>query len=128
METDKKFTVRARVSSFRHALRGLWLFITTTHNAWIHCTLFLFAVVLGFALHITKTEWMFLILAAGFVFVSEAFNTAIEIDIDLTSPEYHPFARNTKDVVAGAVFLSALTAFVVGILIFGPYLLQSRLF
>lgn len=49
---------------------------------------------------------MFLVVAGGFVLVAEAFNTALEIDIDLTSPEYHPYARDTKDVAAGAVLLS----------------------
>ena len=31
--------------------------------------------------------------------IREIFNTAIEIDIDLTSPEYHPFARDTKTLL-----------------------------
>ena len=67
---------------------------------------------------------MMLIFASGLVFMAEAFNTAIEIDIDLTSPEYHPFARDTKDVAAGAVLIAALTAAVIGVFIFGPYLLK----
>ena len=53
--------------------------------------------------------------------MSEAFNTAIEIDIDLTSPEFHPYAKDTKDVAAGAVLISAIIAIVVGIHIFLPY-------
>jgi diacylglycerol kinase len=50
----------------------------------------------------------------------EAINTAIEIDIDLTSPEYHPFARDTKDVAAAAVLLSAVTVVIIGLIIFLP--------
>ena len=66
---------------------------------------------------------MFLVLAAGMVLAAEAFNTAIEIDIDLTSPEFHPYARDTKDVAAGAVLIAASTAFVIGMVVFGPHLL-----
>lgn len=68
---------------------------------------------------------MFLVLAAGLVLASEAFNTAIEVDINLTSPEYHPYARDTKDIAAGAVLISALTAGVVGVFIFGHYLVST---
>lgn len=66
---------------------------------------------------------MMLILASGLVLVAEAFNTAIEIDMDLTSPDHHPYARDTKDVAAGAVLIAAVVAAVVGILVFGPYVI-----
>jgi diacylglycerol kinase len=62
-----------------------------------------------------------LVFAGGFVLVAEAFNTAIEIDIDLTSPEYHPYAKDTKDVAAGAVLIAACTAALIGLIIFVPY-------
>ena len=87
-------------------------------------TIFVIAVIAGFYFNISRIEWMMLIFASGLVFMAEAFNTAIEIDIDLTSPEYHPFARDTKDVAAGAVLIAALTAAVIGVFIFGPYLLK----
>ena len=79
-------------------------------------------IALGFYFHIAKIEWFMLILAAGFVLTAEAFNTAIEIDIDLTSPDYHPYARDTKDVAAGAVLISAITALIIGVMIFGHYI------
>jgi diacylglycerol kinase len=123
IDTKEEFSFLKRAQSFTHAGRGLVLFFKTTHNAWIH--LFVFAVALGCGLFfgVTLQEWMILVFAGGFVLVSEAFNTAIEIDVDLTSPEYHPYARDTKDVAAAAVLISAVTAFVLGLLIFVPYIL-----
>ncbi len=118
---DEKFSLIKRIRSFIYAGRGIKIFFKSTHNSWIHVTLCIIAIILGFYFHITQTEWMMLVLASGLVFVSEAFNTAIEIDIDLTSPEYHPFAKNAKDVAAGAVLISAITALVIGVLIFGHY-------
>lgn len=121
-ENKKIFSIIKRAQSFAHAGRGIWIFVKSTHNAWVHIVILVLAVLLGIYLKITHIEWIFLTLAGGFVLVSEAFNTAIEVDMDLTSPEYHPFARDTKDISAGAVLISACTALIVGILIFGHYL------
>lgn len=120
--SEKHFSPLERVRSFAHAGRGLSLFIRTTHNVRIHITIFLTAIIFGFFLSISLVEWMFLVLAGGFVFAAEAFNTAIEIDMNLTSPKYHPFAKDTKDMAAGAVLISAITAVVIGLFIFIPHL------
>ena len=123
IDTPEEFSILKRAKSFSYAGRGFLLFLKTTHNAWVHCVFLLCAIVLGFYFGITRIEWMFLTLTAGFVLAAEAFNTAIEIDIDLTSPEYHPYARDTKDVAAGAVLISAVTATIIGVFIFLPYVL-----
>lgn len=119
-----RFSLLRRAKSFTHAGRGIWIFIKTTHNAWLHLVIFASAIILGIYFKITHIEWIVLILTGGFVLSAEAFNTAIEIDINLTSPEYHPFARDTKDVAAGAVLISSIIAGIVGILIFGRYFLE----
>ncbi len=123
LDTPAEFSLVKRAKSFSHAGRGLYVFIKTTPNAWIHILILVTAISLGLYLEITKIEWVLLVLASGLVLVSEAFNTAIEIDINLTSPGYHPYAKDTKDVAAGAVLLSALTALMIGLFIFGPYIL-----
>ncbi len=123
MESPKEreaFSVVKRAKSFTHAFRGIKVFISSTHNSWIHIILALIAVILGIFFCITSTEWMILVISIGFVFCAEAFNTAIEFDIDLTSPQYHPYARDTKDVAAGAVLISAVTSIIIGSIIFLP--------
>ena len=127
MADDKRverFSIVKRAKSFTHAGRGLWVFLRTTHNAWVHLAILALAVVMGLYFRISYIDWMLLTFAAGFVLMAEAFNTAIEIDIDLTSPEFHPYARDTKDVAAAAVLISAITAVIIGISIFGHYLLH----
>ncbi len=121
-DTEKRFSVVKRAESFTHAGRGLWLFFKSTHNAWIHVSIFVGAVFSGLYVGIDRIEWMMLFLASGLVFAAEAFNTAIEIDMDLTSPDYHPYARDTKNVAAGAVLISAITAAIIGLFIFIPHL------
>lgn len=117
---NERFSIVARIKSATHAWRGIGILIKTTHNFWGHIFFGILAIYLGYILNISNIEWIFLIFAIGFVLVAEAFNTAFEIDIDLTSPEYHPYAKDTKDVAAGAVLLAILTALVIGMFIFLP--------
>jgi undecaprenol kinase len=108
---------------FFNAFRGMYVVYKTTRHFWIHIIAATLVIFLGFYFHISSLEWIALVFAIGFVIVSETFNTAIEIDIDLTSPEYHPYARDTKDVAAAAVLLSVFVAVIVGLIIFLPRLL-----
>lgn len=105
---------------FLNAFRGLYIVSKTTRHLFVHIASALISIVFGFYFAISSLEWIALTFAIGFVFVAEALNTAIEIDIDLTSPEYHPYARDTKDVAAAAVLLSVFTAIIVGLIIFLP--------
>ena len=122
IDTKEEFSILKRAKSFTHAGRGVTLFLKTTHNTWIEIAIFLITVVLGVYFGITHIEWMILVLTGGFVLTAEAFNTAIEIDINLTSPEFHPYAKDTKDVAAGAVLISSVMAVIVGLFLFIPYI------
>lgn len=117
----KKFSFLRRAESFEHAGRGLYILLRSTHNLWVEITIFILVVLAGLFFCITKIEWLLILIVSGMVFVSEAFNTAIEIDIDLTSPTFHPYAKDTKDVAAGAVLISTIFATTVGTVIFWPY-------
>ncbi|OGI86055.1 hypothetical protein A3A01_01485 [Candidatus Nomurabacteria bacterium RIFCSPLOWO2_01_FULL_39_17] len=98
----------------------MYIFGKTTKHLFVHLFAALLVVFLGFYFRISGIEWMLIVFAIGLVLISEAFNTAIEIDIDLTSPEYHPYARDTKDVSASAVLLAVFVAIIVGLIIFLP--------
>jgi diacylglycerol kinase len=108
---------------FLNAFRGMYVVGKTTRHFFIHITVALVVIISAFCFHVSSIEWMMLVFAIGFVIVSEVFNTAIEIDIDLTSPEYHPYARDTKDVAAAAVLLSVFVAVIIGLIIFLPKIL-----
>lgn len=122
LSEKKRFSIIARLRSTNHAWRGLGVVFKTTHNAWVHLFFAALAIFLGFLLEISSLEWVAIIFVIGLVFIVEIINTALEIDIDLTSPEYHPYAKDIKDVAAGAVALSVIIAGIVGLLIFGPKL------
>ncbi len=121
---NKRFSIVARLKSFSHAGRGLYVFIKSTHNAWVHIFIAALVTVAGLFFGISSLEWVLLVIMFAIVLSAEAFNTAIEIDIDLTSPDFHPYAKDTKDVAAAAVLITAIAACIVGILIFYPYTCQ----
>jgi len=120
MKENKRFSIVARIKSATHAWRGLNIVFKTTHNAWLQIFFAILAIYLGYVLNIAQYEWLALIFAIGIVIITETINTAIEVDIDLTSPQYHPYARDTKDIAAGAVLLAVFLSLVVGSIIFLP--------
>jgi len=124
LSEKKRFSIVARIKSTTHAWRGIGIFLKTTHNLWVHIFFAILAVYLGFVLKISSVEWGLIIFAIGLVIIVEAFNTAFEIDIDLTSPNYHPYARDTKDVAAGAVSIAVIVAGIVGLIVFLPKILN----
>lgn len=118
----QSFSFRARGSSIRYAYEGLLAFFTNEHNAIVHLffTIVVFAAAIFF--RVAGIELLVLILATGFVWVAEIFNTAIEAAMDHLAPEKHPRVKFIKDVSAAAVLVSAATAIVVGSFIFIPKL------
>jgi diacylglycerol kinase len=113
-----------RLQSFQHAFAGIWYTLRTQRNAQIHVGTGVCIVVLGLLLRIRLTEWATLALTMGFVIVSEMLNTSIEAAMDHATTEFHPQIKIVKDVAAGAVLVSAVTAVAVGLLILGPPLLE----
>lgn len=117
---EKNSSLFPRLKNSNHAWRGFFVLLKTSPNTLWLGLFGLLAIYLGFILKISSVEWVLILLTIGLVLVTEAINTAIEIDIDLTSPEYHPYARDTKDVAAGAVLISTFIASIVGLIIFLP--------
>ena len=115
--------LKKRIKSFKFAFAGITHFVKSEPNVIIHLIAAVLAVCAGFFFAINSMEWCFVIFAIGLVLSAEAFNTAIEYLTDLASPDYHELAGKTKDVAAAAVLLSAITAAIVGLIIFLPKIL-----
>lgn len=74
-------------------------------------------------LKVTPLEFALLALSILAVLCAEMFNTAIEAVVDLVSPDYHPLAKTAKDTAAGAVFITACGAAIMGYLILAKYVM-----
>ena len=120
----KNFSLKGRLQSFQYAISGLGLMIRSQHNAWLHALATAAVIALGFLFQIARNDWCWLVLALVAVWTAEAMNTALEFLADVASPEFHPLVEKAKDVAAGAVLLSAIGSVIVGLLVFGPYLVD----
>ena len=112
------------LKSFYYAFQGIKVNILTERNLAIHFCVMLLVIVCGFTFKISTTEWLICILLFGFVITLELMNTAIETAIDICKPEINPKAKLAKDTAAGAVLVVAIVAVVVGIIIFGPKIIN----
>lgn len=113
-----------RVESFRSAFSGIWHTFKTQRNAQIHLLIAGLILILGLILNLTLTEWAILALTTGFVLATELLNTVAEAVMDYVTTDFSPQIKIIKDVAAGAVLISAITAVIVGVLILGPPLLK----
>ena len=112
--------IRSRLKSITHAFGGWWYVIRTQQNAWIHALATVLVVLVGIWLKVQTRDWALLVLAIAMVWTAEFLNTALEVVVDLASPELHPLAKVGKDVGAASVLIAALSSIIIGVLVMGP--------
>ncbi|MFZ5590608.1 MAG: diacylglycerol kinase family protein [Bacillota bacterium] len=102
------------------ALRGIGLVVATQRHMRFHLLATLVVLVVAWWLGLSGLRLVVLLLVIFVVLSAELINTALERVVDLVSPQYHPLARDAKDIAAGAVLLLAALAVLVGLLVLGP--------
>ncbi|WP_053364137.1 diacylglycerol kinase family protein [Bacillus sp. FJAT-27251] len=115
------------IRSFAYAFAGIRAGLKQERNLQIHLVISMAVILLGFFWRISAVEWLFICLSIGGMLASELMNSAIEKAVDLVTTEYHPLAKQAKDMAAGAVLLFAITSVIIGLVIFGPKLLPFLL-
>lgn len=113
-----------RILSFKYAFSGIWTALKDEPNLKFHFLAALGVVILAWYFGLSKAEWLVILLTIGIVISLELTNAAIEEVVDSLVNTEHPSAKIAKDVAAGAVLVSAITAVVVGLLIFLPHLMR----
>lgn len=111
------------MKSVVYAFSGAYKLITTEHSVMVQFFLALCVTAAGFYFEISASEWMFQILAMGLVLAIEGLNTALEKICDFIHPDYHERIGFIKDISAGAVTFAALSAMIVGVIIYSPKIL-----
>lgn len=113
---------RFSILSFKYAYEGLVAALKEEPNLKFHFLIGFLVLIISYVLRISRLEWIIVITMIGFVIAVELTNTAIEAVVDKFVESSHPGAKLAKDISAGAVLVTAVTAGVVGFLIFWPYL------
>jgi diacylglycerol kinase (ATP) len=123
MNNQENGFVKGRIKSFKYALKGMWLLITTEHSIMVQMAIGLIVMFFGWWYRISATEWILQILAIGIVLVAESLNTAIEKICDFIHPDHHKRIGFIKDIAAGAVSFAAISAIIIGLIIYLPKML-----
>lgn len=112
------------INSFKYAFKGIGSSLKSERNMKIHFAMMVLVIIAGIFLNISIWEWITCFILFGLVISLEMVNTAIEIVVDMVSPEYNLKAGHVKDIAAGAVLVNAIVAFIVGLLIFLPKIIS----
>lgn len=116
---DKK-----RIVGFRFAWAGLKTVVKKESNFQLHLAATAIVVTLGIFFKLSLIEWAVILLTIGLVLITEMINSVIERIMDFIQPDYDERVKEIKDIAAGVVLVTAIISVVVGIIIFGPKIMQ----
>ncbi len=121
-EIKEEMEVEAKrlVHSFKYAGTGILTSLKKEKNMKIHFIAMILVIILGIVLKIEAFEWIVCVILFAGVIGSEMFNTAIETVVDMVTPYKNPKAKIAKDVAAGGVLIWAISAAIIGGIIFIP--------
>ena len=108
--------------SFFNAFRGIFMMLRTERNFQIQTAALAANIFLIFYLKLSDIDTLLVLMASFAVLSAESFNTAIEKICDLTHPEFDTRVGFIKDVSAGAVILTVIAAFTVGLYVYWKYI------
>lgn len=104
--------------AFVNAFRGL-RYALRERSFFIQLIIGFFAVVLAFILELSFGETAVIIILSVLVLLSEIINTIVEKTLDIVSKEQNSEIAKIKDMAAAGVLIFSVTAFLIGLWIFG---------
>ena len=119
-ERKKQRGLKKFFNSFTYPIKGLKYAYRNEQNLAFDVGMALLVIIFSFIFKLDASEWAVVMITIGLVLSMELVNTAIEAVVDLVTEEYHPLAKVAKDTSAAAVFVIAIAAAIVGLIIFLP--------
>lgn len=116
----KVLSIKRLKKSFGYAFKGIDDVVSNEPNMKIHVSVAILVVIMAFLLKISMIEWIILVLLIGLVLAAEVINTTIENLVDMYTKDYNERAKVVKDTAAGTVLILAITAVIIGLMIFVP--------
>ena len=113
-----------RILSFGHAFDGIRIAWREEAHVKIHVVAAVLVLAASWTFHISKTEFIVVLVMIAIVMTAELLNTALEELCDKFQPSHDPHIGKIKDLAAAAVFIASGAAFTIGCIIFIPYLLM----
>ncbi len=104
--------------SLKNALKGIVYCINNERNFRVHTVVSLYVLVFSIIFNFSSTQYAIIFITISLVLTTECINTAIERILNFTNEGYHPIVKVIKDIAAGAVLITASSAFCIGIILF----------
>jgi|TARA_B110000014_G_C20085796_1_gene567858 diacylglycerol kinase (ATP) len=123
MKNNKNSFIIGRINGAKYALKGALILLRTEASIQVQFTIAILLTIAGYYFNISSIEWMFQVMSIGLILSIEGLNTAIEEIADFIHPEFHHKIGLIKDIAAGAVFIAAVSATIVGLIIYIPKIL-----
>jgi len=112
------------IQSFKYCYDGIRYAFYHEQNIIVMLVMGIIAIILGMVLGISYTERLVVLLLIGLILSLEMLNTAIEATVNLCTKEQKEYAKIAKDCASGAVGIASIFAFILGILIYLPKIIE----
>ncbi len=117
--------IKRLIKSFSYAFKGLFKVFHEEQNLQIQSAIAIIIIIISFYFKVTNIEWCFIILSIVLVILMEIINSAVERIADVLKPRIHTYVKEMKDIMAAAVMLASITAIIIGLIIFIPYIINK---
>lgn len=120
-----KFKSSSVAESISNAIRGLKLAISSQRNFRIEVFVAILVILFAFFLKFSHTDLCILIIMISMVLICELLNSVIEFTLDAVyKNSYSKLVEMAKDMSAGMVLLVSVVSVIVGLILFGHYILS----
>jgi len=116
--------IMTRIKSISYAFKGAYHLIKNEASIKVQFIIAIIMTIAGFYFELSTTEWIIQVLVIALIITIEAVNSAIEEIADFIHPEFNQKIGLIKDISAGAVFIFAIAAIIIGFIIYLPKLIN----
>ena len=120
----KHFSIKRTFRACKYSWDGLVNAYKNEQSLWIHGVGSIAAIIMGFILKISFTQWAVLLVSLVVVLAVELLNTGIEAVVDLVTQKYDPLAKIAKDSGSAAAGVAGLAEFIICLFIFVPKIIH----
>lgn len=106
------------IESFKYAQQGIKDAIKSEPNLSVHLFVAIIVLIFAYFFNFNTIEFVALTITIFSVIILELINTIVEKLVDMYSTKISEEARQIKDISAAVVLLSAISALIIGILLF----------
>lgn len=120
-----KFKSSGVIESISNAIHGLKLAVFSQRNFRIEVLISILVIISALCFRFSVTDICILIIMITLVLICELINSVVEFTLDATyKNNYSKLVEMAKDMSAGMVLLVACMSVVVGLLLYGKYILK----